>query len=420
MSTCKPGIRLSLLLTGNEIMSGDIVDTNSAFIANELFLNGIFVSQKLSVGDNLDLLTDTISFLADRNEVVIVNGGLGSTIDDLTAEAASLVSGCKLQENEVALKNVEKRFGKKFIAENIGYARQVRKQALLPEGVRVLPNPVGIAVGFKQRIRECDFYFTPGVPREMKVMMRESIVPDLKECFDISSELLISRFHVVGLGESQIQQILNKQISSEISGNVELGFRAGSSYVEVKLLIRKSSAKQDLKRAEQAVRKALSHNIFSESFALPEVIVQYLQKNEKTLAILETCTGGLLSSMLTSLPAGGDVLKSSLVADIRSCQSDWLSVQGEKKERVSGISKELTEDLAGAMLKKTGADYVLVVSGSVYSRELNNKGSAGKVLISIGNSIGMKTREFHIRQEKVMFDKYVSVAALDQLRSPIR
>ncbi|MBU3914644.1 CinA family protein [bacterium] len=416
MSTCKPSIRLSLLLTGNEIMSGDIVDTNSAFIASELFLNGIFVSQKLSVGDNLDSLIDAISILADKNEIVIVNGGLGSTIDDLTAEAASLVSGRELRENHIALRNVEKRFGKKFIKNNPGYARQVHKQALLPEGVKVLPNPVGIAVGFKQKIKECDFYFTPGVPHEMRAMIRESIIPDLRECFNISSELSISRFYVAGLGESQIQQIINEQVSPELLRNVELGFRAGSPSVEVKLLIRESSAKQDLERAEQAVREALADNIFSERFSLPEVIVQYLKKNEKTLAILETCTGGLLSSMVTSVPLGGEILKSGLIADIKNCQSDWLFVPEKKNKKVDGINKEQTEDLGRAMLEKTGADYVLIVIGNGYAKESRNKDSAGTVLISVGNKARINTNEFHIRQEKPIFDNYVSVVALDQLR----
>ncbi|MCP4751075.1 MAG: CinA family nicotinamide mononucleotide deamidase-related protein [Proteobacteria bacterium] len=415
----KPEIKLSLLLTGNEIVSGDIVDTNSAYMAKELASKGISIRQMLAVGDRLELIINALLLLARENDIVIVNGGLGSTVDDLTSEAASSASGRRLMENPRALEHIESRFAKRSLSDRSKYFHQFRKQAMLPEGAEILDNPVGLAVGFKLKIEQAICYFTPGVPREMRVMLGSSILPDIQRLFPVSSIPSTSRFQVVGIGESQIQQLIHQHVSARTWDDVQLGFRAGSPCVEVKLSIQDRKAEPILQTTERKIQEIFGDTIFSREGTLPETIVGLLRDRNKRMALVETCTGGLLSSMFTTSANATEVFEAGYVTRSDRSIIDLLQVPATLVRKHGAVSREVARQMVVGALKATRADYALAVTGGTETGGNLDKTPGGAVFIGWGDENNACVRKLLIKRDWAMFQQLVCAAAMDLLRRHI-
>jgi len=225
-------MKIQLLLTGNELMSGHTVDSNSATMAEKLETGGFKIYRKVTVGDDFDLLVSEMQQLSLDSDVLIVNGGLGPTIDDLTAKALSDTTGQPLQEDPEALEHLNSWCKKLKMPLNDAN----RKQAILPKGTHIIPNPRGSAVGFYMEHNNCLILCTPGVPSELRVMLDETILPLLATRFPNHKPVTTLRFQTFGLGESNFQQAIINDYG-EWPTEVELGFRAGLPMLEAKLTI---------------------------------------------------------------------------------------------------------------------------------------------------------------------------------------
>ena len=192
---------LNLLMTGNELMSGVTVDSNSALIARLLEALNMRVGSKLAIGDDLAQICAEVERLAGLSEVLVVNGGLGPTSDDLSSEALARVAGVPLVENAEALAHLEAWCGRRGLALNAAN----RKQALLPAGSVLIPNRVGSAVGFRLQHRGCEIVCTPGPPGELRPMLEEHILPWLAERYPLREPVVITRFQLFGIGESSLR-----------------------------------------------------------------------------------------------------------------------------------------------------------------------------------------------------------------------
>ena len=230
-------LKVQLLLTGNEIMSGDTVDSNSALIAQRLSELAITVYRKVTVGDDVALLESELAAMASDADLLIVNGGLGPTIDDLTAEVLAKVTGVGIEEHPQAVAHLEDWCGRRRLPLNAANL----KQAMLPAGATVIDNPIGSAVGFEMQVGSCRVLCTPGVPGELAAML-DGIVADLARRTDRPMERDILRLQTFGLGESTAQQLISDGIS-DWPDEVELGFRAGAPQMEIKLSSNSTSAK---------------------------------------------------------------------------------------------------------------------------------------------------------------------------------
>ena len=217
-------MRIQLLLTGSELMAGDTVDSNSAAMAERLGRHGMSVYRKVTIGDDIDLLCHEIEQLSRDSDVLIVNGGLGPTIDDLTAEALGRVIGQELQQHPLAMQHLNTWCSKR----NYPLNEANRKQAILPAGVDIVANASGSAVGIKTRFNDCEIYCTPGVPSELHTMLEQEILPQLLQQFSDIEPVSVSRFKLFGMGESGLQQMISDQFPQWPTG-LELGFRAGSA-----------------------------------------------------------------------------------------------------------------------------------------------------------------------------------------------
>jgi nicotinamide-nucleotide amidase len=227
--------KVHLLLTGNELMTGDIVDSNSAMIAQQCKAIGIKISRKVTLADDLKLLSKEIITLTKDADVLIINGGLGPTTDDLTAQALASASNLPLKQHPIALAHLQAWCEQRNA--HLGAANL--KQAILPENCKIITNRIGSAVGFSLTLNDCQIFCTPGVPSELNIMLNEEIIPELASQSNFTAEMDITRLQLFGIGESTLQSMLMKEFP-HWPKEVEVGFRASSPLIELKLTVQKN------------------------------------------------------------------------------------------------------------------------------------------------------------------------------------
>ncbi|WP_312080713.1 nicotinamide mononucleotide deamidase-related protein YfaY, partial [Pantoea septica] len=286
-------IRVEMLSTGDEVLHGQIVDTNAAWLADVLFQNGLPMSSRSTVGDSLSSLVETLQARSEVADVLIVNGGLGPTSDDLSALAAAKASGVELVLHQAWLDNIEAWFasrGRVMAASN-------RKQAEIPANAEMLDNPVGTACGFALRLNRCWIFFTPGVPSEFKVMVEQQILPRLKQQFDLPEPPLCLRLTTFGRGESDIAAELEPLALPE---GVVMGYRSSMPIIEIKLT-GPASQRVAMEQVWQQVRLLLAEcTIFEGTEGLPALLARELNDRGFRLALSEQYTAGLLHWQLAT------------------------------------------------------------------------------------------------------------------------
>ena len=227
-------MRIEIICTGDEVLTGKIVNTNFSYMAQKLEDVGLSVHWGTTVGDDRESLLQAFLHAGSRADAVIVNGGLGPTVDDLSQEIAAQAAGVDLELHEEWLARMEDFFSRR--ARNM--PPNNRKQAMLPVGAEMLDNPIGTACGFAMDIGRARFFFTPGVPRELRRMLEEQIIPRLLARSGAPTAIFLKRFHSYGLGESHVDQLLTGVEALDPDGGVKLGFRAHYPQLETKLTVR--------------------------------------------------------------------------------------------------------------------------------------------------------------------------------------
>jgi nicotinamide-nucleotide amidase len=318
---------IEIICTGDEVLTGATVNTNFSHISQRLGEAGFTVKWGTTVGDDRETLLDAFQRAAGRADAVIVNGGLGPTVDDLSQEVAARAAGVSLVFDEVWHARMEEYFRRR--------ARTMppnnRKQAMLPEGSERLDNPVGTACGFALDIGGARFFFTPGVPRELHRMLDEQILPRLLARAGRPGVSVLKRFHSFGLGESRVDSMLSGLEAMVPDGSLKLGFRAHYPQLETKLLVRAASveeARRTLAPVEAEVRLRLGNFILAEDDArLEAVVLDSLARRDATLAMVESFTGGGIAARLAPLPGAGARLRRALVTPDRAAVCTALALE---------------------------------------------------------------------------------------------
>jgi len=296
-------MKFTLLLTGNELMSGDTVDSNSAFVSQALKQIGVMPYLKQVVGDDLSLLVDSISDLSKRSDVLFVNGGLGPTVDDLTAQALAGAAKLPLETHQEALQHLKDWAAQRdfeLTASNL-------KQCELPQGCGIIPNPRGSAVGFSLRVNNCLVICTPGVPSELRAMVENHVIGLVSEELGISAKRKISRIRSFGITESGLQDMFDAQFP-DWPDEVELGFRVQMPVLEIKV----ATLGEELDELNDIwTNKVIDflgdYVIGRDQLSLPEAVVQALHQENKKVTFAESCTGGMIASMLTQVSGSSQV-----------------------------------------------------------------------------------------------------------------
>src|SRR6516225_2278036 len=307
-------MRIEIICTGDEVLTGKIVNTNFSYISQKLEDLGLSVRWGTTVGDGRETLLAAFVQAGDRADAVIVNGGLGPTIDDMSQEIAARAAGVELMLNEEWLATMEEFFRRRSRI----MSPNNRKQAMLPHGSEILDNPIGTACGFAMDIGQARFFFTPGVPRELRRMLEEQIIPRLIARGGAPAVIRLKRFHSYGLGESHVDALLEGVEALVPDGTAKLGFRAHYPQIETKVTVRgadDADIKAKLAPVVAEIRKRLGHFILAEDDdTLEGVILQKLRTEDGSLAVVEMFTSGGIAERVASLPGAEHVFRRGIIA----------------------------------------------------------------------------------------------------------
>jgi len=352
-------MRIEIICTGDEVLTGRIVNTNFAYISQKLEDVGLSVRWETTVGDDRESLLRAFQLAGERADAVIVNGGLGPTVDDLSQEVAAQAAGVELQLDEAWLKRMEEFFHRRSRV----MPPNNRKQAMLPVTAEVIDNPIGTACGFALDIGRARFFFTPGVPRELRRMLEEQIVPRLLAKSGLQTAIHLKRFHSYGLGESHVDALLAGVDELVPDGSVKLGFRAHYPQLETKLTVRGTDMddiRAKLGPVEREVRKRLGNFILGEDDATLEgVVLGELAGREASLSTVETFTSGQIAARVAHLPGAEKVFRRGIVG--RALAEVYAAVGLEGAPATGEVTREAAEAVARAARRHTGSTHALAV-----------------------------------------------------------
>jgi|TARA_B110000902_G_scaffold38386_1_gene40788 nicotinamide-nucleotide amidase len=405
-------MKIQLLLTGNELMSGHTIDSNSAMIAEFLSGKGYSIHRKVTVGDDpLELLAD-MKRLCETGDILIMNGGLGPTLDDLTAQLLSDLTGKPLVENPIARRHLEDWCERRKSPLN----HSNLKQAILPEGVEIIPNPTGSAVGFTMIYEDCLIICTPGVPSELRTMMEQTIVDTICKRHPNDQQTDTVRLQTFGLGESTLQEMVNHDYG-EWPEQVELSFRAGIPLLEVKLIIHDLSHKVIQQRCYQRLHELIGDFIIGEeSTTLAESVVKLLQNSQTTITTAESCTGGLIASAITEIAGASKVFEAGFVTYSNRMKQQLVGVPELTLKTYGAVSEEVVIAMTNGALERSGADYGIAVSGVAGPGGGSAEKPVGTVWIAWGHKDNLRTRRMTLTTDRKRFQQMVTAITLDLIR----
>ena len=355
-------IEAEIVATGDELMSGAVVDSNSATICRRLRDHGIAVRRKTMVGDAQGDIETAMREAAGRAPIVIVTGGLGPTEDDRTAAAAAAVARVPLERSAVALDHIKAIFAHY----NRPMTPNNEKQADLPKGSEILANPVGTAVGFAMDLNGARAFFTPGVPREMEKMLEEQILPRvdaMRAARGVTTSLATRVVKTYGLGESKVETELAGVAWPE---EVTVGYRAKFPEVHLRLYAEgaANAVPAALDRAEAAIRERLGDRVFGrDDETMPAVLGRMLSAKGWTIAVAESCTGGMLGALITEVPGSSAWFDRGYVTYSNASKTALLGVRPESLSAHGAVSEAVVKELAAGARERSGCPIALAITG---------------------------------------------------------
>jgi nicotinamide-nucleotide amidase len=404
--------RAAILSTGDELITGKVIDTNSAFIADRLFSMGIKVAAVLKVGDDREALLWAMREAANLGEIIIGTGGLGPTEDDLTSEVVAEFLGRPLVQNEEIAAALRKRFE----ARRIPWTANNLKQALFPQGAEILPNPVGTAPGFRVSFGENKtLSWLSGVPQEMTAMFDLAVMPWIVAMRGGQDQIFSQAFKVYGLTESKLDDLV-KPIGLEPA--IKLSFRA--HYPDLTLRVTVAGASEEQRRFIETckrIRLILGSHIYAEGdTTLEQRVGQLLSERHRTLALAESCTGGLISHRITGIAGSSAYYLGGVTSYANDVKVKLLGVTPATLEKYGAVSQETALEMSHGIRERIGADFGLSVTGIAGPGGGTPEKPVGTVWISIAQAKNHEAKlfQFHGDRERIILG--TSQAALNWLR----
>lgn len=401
---------IAVLTIGDELLSGELPDTNTATIGRRLGALGYALQEALTVGDVEEEIVRALKQLVSRRQVIIVTGGLGPTADDLTARAAAVAFGQRLAINDEALGQIRDFF------RQCGQAMHPRneKQALLPQKARVLANRRGTAPGFWLPVEGRDLFFLPGVPEEMTAMLSESVLPLLEKRSGGAPPRLERILTIFGLAEPKAEELL---LTSPLPTGVTVAWGVDFPMVLVKLRADGDDADTLLDRAEVVVRRALgTHVVAIGEQTLVQVVATLLTDHGLTLALAESCTGGLLSAMLTDVSGASAFLERAAVTYANSAKEQWLGVPAELLAKEGAVSEECALAMARGMRQAAGTDLALSITGIAGPTGGTPAKPVGTVYIALSTANQERGKGYRFSGDRQQIRRMAACMALEWLR----
>ncbi len=407
---------VEILCIGTELLLGNILNSNAKWLAEELALLGLPHYLQTVVGDNHDRLKKVILDASKRSRILITTGGLGPTPDDLTIETIAATFDTELITNEIIVKDINQKFNS-----NLPLSKNNFKQAKLPKGANIVRNPSGTAPGIIwDPIEEFTIITLPGVPSEMKLMWDKTIKSYLINKFNSKKNIITSKIlNFTGISESKLSSIIpnilsntNPTVAPYASlGEVKLRITAHSNTIE--------EANRLIKPIESKLKELFGKNIFStNNQTLAYVVIDLLRKRGETLSVAESCTGGSLSSAITSIPGSSDVFLGGVVAYNNKIKQDILRVPLELIEQYGAVSKPVVQSMAGSIRETFDSDWSIAISGIAGPKGGSATKPVGRVELYIKGKQSYESiqEDFGSYRSREDIQKLSVVRALDRLR----
>lgn len=403
-------MRAVVLSIGTELTRGELVNTNAAWLSAALVDLGYEVVEHVVVDDEPSRITEALRRVGWTAEVVVSTGGLGPTTDDLTSATVAATLGVGLVRDEPSLQAIERRF------ERLGRPMSPTnaKQADFPEGATVLPNAVGTAPGFLVTIGRAHAFFMPGVPSEMKRMFEAEVEPRIRK--DAPGTMHQLRFHTFGLPESVVGERL-AGIEEQFSG-VTLGYRAHFPEIEVKVLARAANARALAEAAAKEVQTRLAdviHGRDDDTFA--GVVGKALRARGLTLAVAESCTGGLVGHLLTREAGASDYLLLDAVTYANAAKQAVLGVSEEALRAHGAVSAEVACAMAEGARRVAGADLALAITGVAGPGGGSEQKPVGLVYLALASATGTTVVEKRFTGDRARVQTWAAYVGLGMVRA---
>jgi nicotinamide-nucleotide amidase len=406
-----------IITIGDEILIGQTVDTNSSWIGTELNMLGIKVNRITSVSDNRDEIISTLDASLARVRVVLITGGLGPTSDDITKETLAEYFGARLVMDEGVLANVAERLQRR----NLKMNENNRRQAMVPDTCKVLRNLAGTAPGMLFEKHDKIIVSMPGVPHEMKHIMKEHVLPLLAE--KLTGMVIVHKnIMTYGIAEAMLAERL-ETFEKELPADIRLAYLPAFGVIKLRLSASGSNEKKirsNVREQVEKLYKIIPDVIYGEDeVMLEEVVGKILYDNKLTLATAESCTGGKIASLITSVPGSSGWFKGSVVAYDNSIKTGLLGVNPETIRLYGAVSAQTAGEMAKGIRRLMGTDYAVAVTGIAGPTGGTGEKPVGTVWIAIDSERGLITERHIFGDDRQINITRSSYGALNLLRKQI-
>jgi nicotinamide-nucleotide amidase len=406
-------IKASIITIGDELLIGQVIDTNSAFIAQELNKAGIPVLRRVAVGDSYEEIWNALDEESKHADIILITGGLGPTADDITKPLLCKYFGGKMLIDEAARQNVTNIFTKlnrPVIERNLA-------QAEVPDNCMVIQNKRGTAPGMWFEKEGKVFVSMPGVPNEMKGMMEHDVIKMLNEKFT-TTKIIHKTLLTAGIGESMIADHI-KEFEENLPAYIKLAYLPNYGMVRLRLTATGNNENIDKEVSEKfvelqsLVKEWMVTNVDE---SLENVVGKILLEKGKTMCTAESCTGGYIAHLITSIPGSSKFYKGSVISYSNTMKQDLLNVKASTLEDHGAVSEEVVKEMIAGALNATRTDYGIAISGIMGPDGGSAEKPVGTVWVAVGNKDNIETQKFHFRFDRIRNIHLTAMYAMNFLR----
>ncbi|MCT4601736.1 MAG: competence/damage-inducible protein A [Marinifilum sp.] len=406
-----------IITIGDEILIGQIVDTNSAWMAKELTKYGISVTKISSISDEAEEIIETVEAAMKRSPLVLMTGGLGPTNDDITKKTLCDYFGMKLVQDDELYRKIQERLARYGIPMN----RFNCEQALIPDGARIIPNNYGSAPCMWFEKNDSVLASMPGVPFEMKGIMQNGLISAIKKYFS-TPEIVHKTIMTEGIGESVLADMLSNW-EDNLPKNMKLAYLPSPGKVRLRLSITGNNKDELEKLVDLEVKKLqelLPNNIFAyDDQAIEEIVAKLLLEKGKTMATAESCTGGYIAHLITSHAGSSAYFKGSVISYANEIKENLLGVNPKDLEELGAVSQEVVEQMAIGARKAINTDYAVATSGIAGPDGGTEDKPVGTVWIALAGDFGVISEKLELYKVRERNIKVSAFKVLNLLRKEL-
>jgi nicotinamide-nucleotide amidase len=406
--------KASIISVGNEILSGQTIDTNAAYLSTKLLEIGIPIISSYTVGDDVERIVASLKLAVSDADFILVTGGLGPTDDDLTREAFARFLEAPLELRQHLLQKIQDFFASRKLV----MPGKTKKQAFIPAGTEVLYNNLGTASGIMARTAGKILAAMPGVPSEMKRMFEESVLPELKKAV-AGQAAAVRKIKCFGTGESNIAEILGALMKRD--RNPLINCTAESGVITLHIIATAENEQKAIQLAqsdEKLLKKMLGNLVYGTGDeSLAQVVGEKLAQKKKTIAIAESCTGGSLAKLITDIPGASRYFTHGWVTYSNTAKIAELDVPPALLEKHGAVSEQAASAMAKGARKIANTDYAIAITGIAGPAGATEQKPLGLVFISVDSASKCLTKKFIFSHDRHFIRAFAAQTALNMLRT---